>query len=72
MTANDLYDWKRHPVTVAVFGMLQDRVNHMTEYLQLHAGDNPLMDKQFSGAIMAHNDILSISFQDLDIEEPQE
>jgi hypothetical protein len=72
MTSNDFYDWKRHPITDAVFKMLQERVAYMTEHLQLHAGDDPLKDKQYSGAIMAHNDILSISYQDLDIEEPQE
>ena len=70
MNATDLYDWKRHPVTNAVFGMLSERIAVMTEYLQLHAGEDPLKDKQFSGAIMAHSDILSISFED--IEEPQE
>lgn len=70
MTANDLYDWKRHPVTQAVFGLLQERIATLTEYLQLHAGDDPSKDKQFSGAIMAHQDVLNIQFED--IEEPQE
>ena len=57
-------------MTNAVFGQLRERIASMTEYLQLNAGDDPLKDKQFSGAIMAHNDILNISFED--IEEPQE
>lgn len=71
MNANDFYDWKRHPVTNAVFSSLQERITAMTEYLQLSAGDDPLKDKQYSGAIMAHLDLLNISFEDIN-EEPQQ
>lgn len=70
MNSNDLYDWKRHPVTQAVFGLLQARIASMTSYLLHHAGDDSLKDKQFCGAIMAHNDLLNIQFED--IEESQE
>lgn len=70
MTASDLYDWKRHPVTQAVLSTLKARVATLTEYLQLHAGEDPAKDRYYSGAITAHNDLLNISFED--IEEPQE
>jgi hypothetical protein len=70
VTASDLYDWKRHPVTQAVLSTLQERVAGLTAYLQEHAGKDPAQDRYYSGAITAHNDLLNISFED--IEEPQE
>lgn len=68
MNASDLIDWKRHPVTQAVFSTLQSRVNEMTEYLVNNVGEDPIKDNRYSGAILAHRDILSIAFDDINQE----
>ena len=70
MNANDLYDWKRHPVTQAVFSELHGRIQLMTAYLIENEGDDPDKVARTRGAILAHRDLLNIEFPD--IEEPQE
>lgn len=71
MTANDLYDWKRHPVTQEVFSALSSRIASYTEELIMQTAfmsQSEMADK--AGAIKAMRDVLNITFED--IEEPQE
>jgi hypothetical protein len=65
MNSQDLADWKRHPVTQAVFSALQDRMTTMAEYLIEHAGVDSHKDIKYSGAIMASRDLLSITFDEI-------
>lgn len=69
MNLNDLIDWKRHPVTQAVFSTLNARIDDLTERLVENAGNDPLKDARFSGAILAHRDILNIAYDDISNEE---
>lgn len=71
MNANDLYDWKRHPVTQAVFNSLVDRIQGYVEYLIANDGSEPDKVARFKGAIQACRDILNTEYSDITEEETQ-
>lgn len=64
MNKADFIDWKRHPVTQVVFSQLKERINTLYEMLGESAGQNPVQDSRFSGAIQAYKDMLQIDFED--------
>ena len=64
MNQADFVDWKRHPVTQVVFGQLKERIQSLYEMLGDSAGQNPVQDSRFSGAIQAYRDMLNIEFED--------
>ena len=68
MNKADFVDWKHHPVTQVVFSQLQGRVQDLQEMLGSSAGQDPVQDSQFVGAIKAYKDMLNIEY---DGEEPQ-
>jgi hypothetical protein len=59
----DFVDWKRHPVTQVVFSQLATRVNDLQEILGNSAGENPMQDRMYVGAINAYKDILNMDFE---------
>ena len=63
MKRTDFVDWKRHPVTQVVFTQLSQRVLDLQEMLSQSAGENPLQDSKFVGAIQAYRDMLLIDFE---------
>ena len=63
MKRTDFVDWKRHPVTQVVFNQLSQRVLDLQEMLSQSAGENPLQDSKFVGAIQAYRDMLLIDFE---------
>lgn len=72
MNKADFIDWKRHPVTQVVFSQLSQRVSDLQEMLGQSAGENPLQDSKFVGAIQAYRDMLRIEYEgDEEIEESQ-
>lgn len=72
MKRADFIDWKRHPVTQVVFSQLSQRVIDLQEMLGQSAGENPLQDSKFVGAIQAYRDMLRIEYEgDEDNEESQ-
>jgi len=60
----DFVDWKRHPVTQVVFSQLKARIQDLQDMLGESAGQNPLQDTQFVGAIKAYKDMLLIDFEE--------
>lgn len=59
--SSDFYDWKRHPVTQAVFSELANRITFLTEQLveqAASASQTELAEK--AGAIKALRDIINI------------
>lgn len=64
MNKQDFYDWKRHPVTQAVFSQLASRVNDLKDGLSESAGTDPGFDRYRTGAIAAYNDMLKIEFEE--------
>lgn len=65
MSANDFYDWKKHPVTEVVFSQLEARVNVLLSELveqTAYASQSEMAEK--AGAIKALRDLLEISFED--------
>jgi hypothetical protein len=64
----DLYDWKRHPVTQAVFSTLTGRIQELAERIIENAGRDPIADASFSGAIKAYRDLLNIEFPEIEQE----
>lgn len=63
MNKADFVDWKRHPVTQVVFSQIQTRVKDLQEMLGQSAGENPLQDRMFVGAIQAYRDLLLMDFE---------
>jgi hypothetical protein len=59
----DFIDWKRHPVTQVVFSQLQERVQTLQAMLGDSAGNNPIQDSRYSGAIQAYKDLLLMDFE---------
>lgn len=59
----DFVDWKRHPVTQIVFNQLSQRVADLQEMLGQSAGENPLQDSKFVGAIQAYRDMLLVDYE---------
>lgn len=64
MNKADFVDWKRHPVTQVVFSQLKARIQDLQDMLGESAGQNPLQDTQFVGAIKAYKDMLLIDFEE--------
>lgn len=64
MNKADFVDWKRHPVTQIIFSQLKERIQTLQGMLGESAGQNPVQDSRFSGAIQAYNDMLNIDFED--------
>jgi hypothetical protein len=63
MNKKDFVDWKRHPVTQVVYSQLAGRVKDLQEILGNSAGENPLQDRMYVGAIQAYNDLLQMTFE---------
>lgn len=63
MNKSDFLDWKRHPVTQVVFSQLQARVQDLQEILGQSAGENPMQDRMYVGALNAYKDILNMDFE---------
>jgi hypothetical protein len=67
VTSNDFQDWKRHPITQAVFSNLQERVDFLTaELVEQAASTDQRQLAERAGAIKAINDLLSISFGEVE------
>lgn len=61
MTSQDFHDWKRHPVTQAVFSELEFRVKRLVEEVveqTAYMSQSEMAEK--TGAIKAIRDILNI------------
>jgi hypothetical protein len=67
----DFQDWKRHPVTQAVFNQLNYRIREIHEILEEQAGNNPLFDKELVGAIKAYKDVMNAEWEESKDEETQ-
>lgn len=64
MNKADFIDWKRHPVTQIVFSQLTQRIQDVQEILSEHAGENPVQDREYVGAIKAYKDMINIEYED--------
>jgi hypothetical protein len=61
---NDFLDWKRHPVTQAIFSQLQDRIDFWTDELieqTAYTSQTEMAEK--AGAIKAVRDVLNIEYE---------
>ena len=63
MNKADFIDWKRHPVTQVVFSQLHQRINDLQTMLGDSAGENPVQDSQFVGAIKAYKDMVNVEYE---------
>lgn len=71
MNQTDFIDWKRHPVTQAVFRQLYLRIQDLQEILSEQAGADPVKDREYVGAIKAYKDMLFIEYEGPPTEETQ-
>lgn len=65
MNQQDFFDWKRHPVTQAVFSQLQTRIDVLSEEVVEQAAyvtQAELAEK--AGAIKAIRDLLRIEYEE--------
>jgi len=63
LNKSDFYDWKRHPVTQVVFSQIKERINTLKDMLGESAGENPIQDSKFVGALQAYKDLLNIEYE---------
>ena len=63
ISKKDFTDWKSHPVTKEVFGILRERIEGLQQELGLSAGKDSYLDALKVGAIQAHRDILEIEIE---------
>jgi hypothetical protein len=65
LNANDFYDWKKHPVTQAVFQEIETRVKIFVEQLVEQVSTTSQTEcAEKAGAIKALRDILDISLEE--------
>lgn len=72
MNQNDFYDWKKNPITDAVFNQLTARMEHLMEEVIEQTAYSTLAEMaEKTGAIKAIRDMLNISFED-NLQETEE
>jgi hypothetical protein len=64
LNKQDFIDWKRHPVTQVVFSQLTQRITDLQEILSDRAGENPVQDREYVGAIKAYRDLLNTEYEE--------
>jgi hypothetical protein len=65
VTKQEFLDWRRSEATLIIFDELEKRIFGMQQELGANAGIEPLQDRVKVGAIMALQDVLSISAEDV-------
>ena len=64
MTKEDFLDWKKHPVTKAVYDSIQTRIDDLKTELGWTAGIDLRTDAVRSGSIQAFLHVLNIDFEE--------
>lgn len=58
ITRGEFAEWRRNPVTRALFEFIDEQVEQAKEGLAMDAGLNPLADRDLVGGIAAFRDVL--------------
>ena len=66
MTSSDFTDWKRHPITQGVFIEIERLMEYGRYELGVTAGVDPVMDSRKVGKIAAYQDILDLTFEEVE------
>lgn len=66
ISKEDYTDWKKHPVTNALFAGMLDRINDAAKELAGSAGIDPLEDRFKCGMIRAFQEVMSIEYDELE------
>lgn len=66
ITKDEFLDWKRSPVTIAIFSSMVERINDGAKELAGSAGVNPLEDRFKCGMIRAYQEVMSVEFDELE------
>lgn len=64
MTKEDFLDWKKHPVTQAVYDVIQTRIDDLKSELGYTAGIDLRTDAARSGSIQAFLQLLNLDFEE--------
>ena len=62
LTKSDFQSWKDMPMTKEVMRFIESMISLDTEYLQSHAGTDPLQDRYKAGHIAGFRDVLDYHF----------
>jgi len=65
MTSSDFTDWKRHPITEAVFTAIYNRIQEGLEKLGATAGQDPIMDSHTSGVIRGLRELTEMEWTEV-------
>ena len=66
ITKDDFLDWKKHPVTQALYGGMVNRINEAALELAGSAGIDPLDDRFKCGIVRAYQEVLTLEFDELE------
>ena len=66
MTKTEFIDWKTSYATKEILSLLSQRIQVIQEILGESAGQNPIIDAGYVGAIKAYKDMLDIDFEETD------
>ena len=66
VTREEYLDWKRNPVTQALFSSIAERINDGAKDLASSAGLNPSEDRFKVGMIAAFGEVLTVELEDLE------
>lgn len=64
VTKSEFIDWKAHPVTKAVFQIIDQRIQDAREMLGNTAGEDSLTDRLLVGMIRGFNELKGIDYDD--------
>ena len=59
LSADDFYQWKIHPVTIAFHQAIRERIYALQVQLGYNAGEDPVQDRKVVGMIAAYLEVLS-------------
>lgn len=65
LTKGEFRDWMDHPVTHAVFMLINQRIAGLKEMLEEQAGLDPLQDRFIAGNIRAYRNLLETDWDDV-------
>ena len=66
LTKEDFLEWKKNPITQAVFDSIQLKINEGAIELSYMAGENQLQDRFKAGMIQAYRDVIDIQIEEVE------
>lgn len=66
VSKDEFLDWKKNPVTIAVFASIVEKINLGATELSYSAGIDTSEDRYKTGMIAAYRDVLEVQLDDVE------